>query len=73
MISDNFLDFARSHKRRAIFSHLIFSTPVCTISGQPCVNFDFSNREGEAKFLPCLLYYEGALSIMEPAEYKLDM
>ena len=28
------------------------------------------NREGEAKFLRCLLYYEGALSILEPAEFS---
>ena len=29
-----------------------------------------SNREGEAKFLRCSLYYEGAFSIMEPAEFS---
>ena len=28
------------------------------------------NREGEAKFLRCSLYYEGAFSIMEPAEFS---
>ena len=28
------------------------------------------NREGEAKFLRCLLYYEGAFSIMEPADFS---
>ena len=27
-------------------------------------------REGEAKFLCCSLYYEGALSIMEPVEFS---
>ena len=34
-------------------------------------NVDVSTyREGEAKFLRCSLYYEGAFSIMEPAEYS---
>ena len=28
------------------------------------------NREEEAKFLRCWLYYEGAFSIMEPAEFS---
>ena len=27
-------------------------------------------REREANFLRCLLYYEGAFSIMEPAEFS---
>ena len=32
--------------------------------------FSQSYREGEAKFLRCSLYYEGAFSIMEPAEFS---
>ena len=31
---------------------------------------DVDKREGEAKFLRCSLYYEGAFSIMEPAEFS---
>ena len=27
-------------------------------------------REGEAKFLHCSLYYEGAFSVLEPAEFS---